>query len=249
MDRRALIIANPGTQGEESYCHGVSRDVDNYKAFLKSPVGGFWSEDEIVVRHKPSHATIISDIGQQKRADYSLTVFCGHGYHTARTNSTIVELKQGTDIDADELRAGANKHTLILDCCRVIHTAVYAEDAAPQILKKAVSKISASECRKFYDKAIADCPTGIVVLFGCSINETAGDSDTQGGFYSYSLISAAEAWSRETDVDTSEKYRPLSVVKAHEMAAQGVARMSGSRQTPAIDKPRSGNYFPFCIIA
>ena len=99
MNRRALIIANPGEPGRESYCHGVNRDVDNYKAFLKSAIGGLWREDEIVVRVQPSRAMTTIDIGQQRRVDYSLTVFCGHGYHAAEANSTIVELNPGVDIE------------------------------------------------------------------------------------------------------------------------------------------------------
>jgi hypothetical protein len=249
MDRRALIIANPGVRGKESYCHGVNRDVENYTAFLKSPVGGLWREDEIVVRQQPSRAMTMIDIGQQRRVDYSMTVFCGHGYHAGHSNSTMVELAPGVDIDSSELRLGASKHTLILDCCRMIHRGMIAEDSAERLQKAVASQIDREQCRKYYERRIDECPTGIVVLFGCSIDETAGDSDSQGGFFSHSLISAAQEWSRKTVVETSKDYEWLTVVKAHEYAVQGVAKMSGGRQTPTIDKPRSAPYFPFCIIA
>jgi hypothetical protein len=249
MNRRALIIANPGEPGKESYCHGVNRDVDNYKRFLKSPIGGLWREEEIVVRQQPSRAMTTMDIGQQRRTDYSLTVFCGHGYHAADSDSTIIELSSGIDIDSLELRLGAPKHTLILDCCRTLHREMIEEDSAEKVMKGGASRIDPDECRKYYDIKLDKCPPGVVVLFGCSINQTAGDSDSQGGFYSYSLISAAEAWSRATVVDTSSKYRTMSLVEAHLGAVQGVAKMSGGRQAPSIDKPRSEPYFPFCIIA
>ena len=121
--------------------------------------------------------------------------------------------------------------------------------SAERRIKSAASTLNPDECRRYYDVSLDKCPPGIVVLFGCSINQTAGDSDMQGRFYSHSLISAAETWGRATVVDTSSKYLTMSVVKAHSEAVQGVAKMSGGRQTPGIDKPRSDPYFPFCIIA
>ena len=249
MNRRALIIANPGEQGKAGYCHGVNRDVDNYKAFLKSPIGGLWREDEIIVRHQPSRAMTTIDITQQRRADYSVTVFCGHGYHSAAADSTIIELTGGVDIDSSELRVGAPKHTLILDCCRVVHKEMFVEDSAARVFKRTASTIDPDACRRCYDHEIDECAVGIVVLYGCSVNQTAGDSDLRGGFYSHSLISAAQAWGRDSIVDTSKNYRRLSVVKAHELALPGVAKMSGGRQSPTVDKPRSAPYFPFCVIA
>jgi hypothetical protein len=109
MNRRALIIANPGERGREGYCDGVNKDVDNYQAFLTSPVGGLWREHEIVVLRQPSRAMTMIEVGRQKGVDYSLTVFSGHGYHVADNNSTIVELSPGVDLDSIELRLGAPK--------------------------------------------------------------------------------------------------------------------------------------------
>ena len=54
MIRRALIIGNPGTPGKENYCQGVIKDVGNYKAYLKSPLGGMWSDEEINILDHPN---------------------------------------------------------------------------------------------------------------------------------------------------------------------------------------------------
>lgn len=250
MIRKALIIANPGEQGKEGYCAGVLRDIDNYTKFLTSPIGGFWRSDEIRILREPSSAGVKDEVRSIALADYSLTVFCGHGYHSSTTNSTVVVLRPGVDLDSAELRRGANKHSLILDCCRRVETPTI--ELREELLAKAAkaeSEIHPSECRRLYDKSIEECPPGMVVLFACSVGERAGDDGTRGGYYSYSLISAAEAWSRHTYVDTSVKYSRLSVVATHDGAVPQVVRMSGGRQTPTIEKPRSGSYFPFCIIA
>ena len=50
MRKKILILSNPGREGAENYCEGVKRDVDNYKQFFLSPVGGNWYESEIDCR-------------------------------------------------------------------------------------------------------------------------------------------------------------------------------------------------------
>jgi hypothetical protein len=40
LSRKALLIANPGEQGQENYCKGVYVDIANYQRFLASAVGG-----------------------------------------------------------------------------------------------------------------------------------------------------------------------------------------------------------------
>lgn len=249
MTRKALIIANPGEEGKQGYCAGVLKDVQNYTRFMRSPIGGLWQADEINILHQPSRPTTIAAVNSLATVDYSVIVFSGHGWHSSTNNSTMVELRPDTDLDSNELRRGAGKHTLILDCCRVValETITLAEEL--RAMEKRASVINPAECRRFFEKKLSDCPSGLVVLFACSVNETAGDSASQGGYYSYSVISAADTWGRETRVDTEKSYRCLSVVAAHEVAAPRVTRLSGGRQTPTTEKPRSGEYFPFAIIA
>jgi hypothetical protein len=123
------------------------------------------------------------------------------------------------------------------------------ESAAEKLKKTTASEINPAECRAYFDTAIGRCPPGLVVLFGCSPNEEAGDSAVQGGYYSYNLLRAAKAWGEKTIVDTKKEREPLSVVQAHDMSIAGVMRMSAGKQTPTICKPRSGPYFPLAIIA
>src|ERR1700683_71941 len=141
MIRRALIIGHPGTPGKENYCQGVIRDVANYKSYLKSPLGGMWNEEEINVLDQPNKHIANLCIGMLHQYDYTMTIFCGHGYHSNERSSTILELKPDTDyIDSLALRRGAAKHTLILDCCRRIERpSLFAADALEKALKEEVT--------------------------------------------------------------------------------------------------------------
>lgn len=51
-----------------------------------------------------------------------------------------------------------------------------------EVLMKAaaIAQLSPSECRRYYDKRIEECDIGLVVMYACSINETAGDDSSKG---------------------------------------------------------------------
>jgi hypothetical protein len=249
VSRRALIIANPGVVGADNYCDGVNKDVATYRAFLQSKVGGAWKPEEIIVLKCPTLAEMRSGLQSLKNADYSFIVFTGHGEYLPSKDTTTLELRPGVNVDSKELFDGATKRTVVLDCCRGVHVPLALDEAMMKALAKADSVEDKSESRKYYDKAISECPESLVVLFGCSIRELAGDDDQRGGVYSYNLIRSAEAWAFENDVDTNEKYSILSVVAAHELAKSKVIQRRGTKQNPTIEKPRSGPYFPFGVVA
>jgi Caspase domain len=251
VSRRALIITNPGETEDrrvKRYCEGVYRDVVLYSNFLKSPVGGLWEPGEIRHLDRPDVSALEAELDRLKRVDYSFIVYSGHGYHSGR--STILALKRGVDIDSLKLRRGAPKHTLILDCCRVIER--------PTLLSEQIAKAMKSRpfldylrCRNYYDQLIKDCPTGLVVLFGCSINQTAGDDGGSGGYYSASLIEATEEWvaSKAGGLHMRMSLDNLSVLDAHLRAVPKVAALSGDRQLPRAEGSRTGPYFPLCVVA
>ncbi len=248
MKRQALLIANPGEIGAPNYCEGVNRDCESYPPFLKAPFGGSWYESEIEILRKPSTSQVRLALSKVKTADYGLVIFTGHAYYMQSKKTTMLELRRGEEIDSMELRTGAQKQSVILDCCRVIAV----ERVRKAIFAEAMQKradMSLNECRKYYDKRIADCPSGLTVLWACAIGETAGDDKANGGYYSDSLLDAAETWAMSSTIDTSRNVDILDVVVAHGKASSLVYRLSGGRQNPNIEKPRSNPYFPFAIVA
>lgn len=248
VNRQALLIGCPGKRGTDSYLGGVARDLDNYNRFLRSPLGGAWYSHEVVALDDPRAGAVRAAIQNLKSADYSLVLFSGHGYYSAQKRSTIVCLSGDDEMDSAELRAGAKKHTLILDCCRIVSKTVLAEDTLAKMDSMART-LSTSDCRIYYDRAISECPSGLVVLHSCDINETAGDDSRRGGYYAYSLIDVAEKWGESNKTDLSKQYSTLRIPRAHDGASDAVRRLTSNRQNPQIEKPRSEPYFPFAIVA
>lgn len=250
MTRKALLIGGPGAKGSSRYLQGVERDLDAYKRFLLSPLGGAWENTEIISHMSPSEADIKRDLALLKAADYSFVLFSGHGYYSKAASSTILELRDRVELDSSFLRVGAAKQTVILDCCRVVYPAVTKSvvEAAMDSLVKALT-LDANECRKYYDKRIQECPSGLIVLHSSSINETSGDDSQLGGVYCANLIKSAEKWKKKGNFNTVDSYYVCDVPKAHDLTIPEVTRRSGGRQNPQIEKPKSTPYFPFAIVA
>lgn len=248
MKRKAVIIANPGIEGTETYLGGVMRDVDNYERFFTSEIGGYWDGQEITKLVRPSVESVRSIIGRLHAVDYAVIVFSGHGCHDTYRNSTTLELREGEDIDSGELRSGAAKQTLILDCCRK-KSPITLMEARDMKFAKAAPRLTGNAYRQYYDKRIAECESGLVVMHAYSIDEAAGDDAQKGGYYSYSLLAESNAWTTTLTIDTSKEYQILSTVRAHDSAVPRVRSISGNRQNPSIEKPRTQPYFPFCIVA
>ena len=241
MSRKALIISNPGEPGAENYCEGVNKDVINYKNFLTSPQGGYWSESEIVCLKRPSFELLDIHMKSLNNIDYTMIVFCGHGY--SYKDETILELKKDCEVYANSLKNGAQKRTIILDCCRKEAKSIdesILHEYASRFDKRAMDGMSA---RKYYDELISLCSNGVVVTYSCDLNETAGDDSRKGGYYSYSLLQSARQWAEQSTFTKSHQ----SIVTAHEQASNLTKIKSNYEQHPQIEKPRSAPYFPFVV--
>ena len=250
MLRHAIIISNPGEEGADDYCRGVQKDVDNYVSFLSSSYGGYWDRQDIELIPRPTVQELKDTIRQSNGCGYFLTIFSGHGYHSTVSDSTILTLRRGEDIDSNELRLTSAKQTIILDCCREkhnIHPNMLLLDSIEH-MASAKFRPNPERCRRIYDQELEACSNEIVVLFASSTGQKAGDNDKKGGIYSYNLIKTSRDWT-EDKYPSQGKYYSISVVEAHNNTIAPVKRMRGESQTPAIEKPRSGPYFPFCIVA
>jgi len=249
VSRKALIIGSP-----DEKIPGVNVDVKNIKEYLKSPVGGLWYDGEVQTLISPSVNEIRRQIEALKASDYSLVFFAGHGYHSIERKRTILHVNPKETLDSLELRVGAQKHTLILDCCRKSESdrrfmksamEAFALDSAKR------QSLNPLECRRYFEKALLDCDDGLVVMNSCSINETAGENESDGGYYTASLIDSANEWAERklANIDLTAKFSTSSTQDRHDAAAAQVKILSGGRQTPNFESPRTAKKFPFAVVA
>ena len=255
ISRCALLISNAGESGDEHYCKGVLVDIQNYKTFLKSPVGGWWAENRIIWLDRPTKSILRESLRSLVDYNYSFIAFSGHGWFSRADGATALKLKRGENICSLELQQDATKRTIVLDCCREIRNESamlerrekYAEFSAELNKRSPDGKL----CREKFFKEVRSASSGIVTLHSCSPSETAGDDEQTGGHYTSRLIVGAKVWadgiSENTWSHTTEAY---SVVAAHTSAMNSMSLGRVSRQNPWIDKPRTEqNYFPFAVFA
>lgn len=262
MKRKVLMITNPGINGAANYCPGVYKDQENYFAYFKEPFGGYWSNLELRHIDKPSRSNVLNELSLLFQGDieFSIVIFCGHGWYSAKSNSNILVLNDAKEeMDSLELRAMANKRIIILDSCREVHPEYISEDITKSLSAKALfererSVLNPEECKKYYNQSIAKCPKQIINGYACRLNEVAGDSPVFGGYYSSSLIKASKDWS-ETNrkiMDLSKNYSVAPFPTCHDGSIPMVSRLSGNTQNPQIEKPRvsdTESYLPFAVVA
>lgn len=250
MSRKALIISNPGEVGRENYCDDVFVDVANFKNYLQSPLGGSWEPWEIEAINRPSCSEVRTKVNLMSATNYTMVIFCGHGYTNASTGSTMLELRPNETLDSLDLRFGSIKRTILLDCCRRVHPEDVRKALFESALNFAEPELNRQRCRKAFDDLLSSCNNGLIVGYACSKGEVAGGKPSIGGYYSSSLMRASFSWFDEKKRDLWRiNSDQLSIVRTHLNAAQNVSTLSGGTQTVTMEKPRSEPYFPFAVIA
>lgn len=258
MNRKILIITNPGEKGDEHYCSGVYVDSDNYNDFFKSPMGGYWSDSEILILDKPTKLRVEQELNTLANMDFSIIIFCGHGFYSSHSESNILELKKSERIDSLDLRKNSNKRIIILDSCREVHPEYLTDSIQKAKMFSAsfetLTKLNPQDCKRYYNETINECSKQTIIAYAADINELAGDSSSKGGYYTSSLLKESRKWvdNNISSVDLTSKYRTCSFPASHDLSIPSVQKLSGGEQNPQIEKPRipSGTKFlPFIIIA
>lgn len=262
MKRRILIITNAGVVGSTNYCEGVFKDKANYVAFFKAGYGGYYSDSEIRTFDKPTKAKVCEELLNLTKdgIEFSILIFCGHGWYSTVSNSNIFTLNDSKEeIDSLEFRAGAKKRIVIEDNCRKPHQEYITESLVKGFSAMALSdghrrQISPEQCKIYYNNKITNCPEQIIIGQACSIGEVAGDSSSNGGYYSSSLLKQTVR-TAEADLqsfDLSKSYQTYNFPLSHNNAIPLVKKLSGDTQNPQIEKPRvvdANDYLPFAVIA
>jgi len=236
MKRKALIIGSPD-KGIH-FLPGVEKDVKSWEAYLSSPIGGAWDNDEIEVIESPTTASLKLAIRLLAYVDYSFVTFSGHG-RSIPYGSTIININPSEEIDTQNLISNSKKQTIILDCCRTFPRMVLKEEA--RILSKAMDSYQdRNRYRLAFENHLNQCEPGQIILYSCSPNESAGESDLYGGYYTNAIQRASHHLSeRQNNV--------LTVKQAHEVAKSTVESRTANKQHPVGEFPRSWNSFPFAV--
>jgi hypothetical protein len=258
--RRALIISNPGEVGDEHYCKGVFRDVENYIALLSAAHGGWWSASEIVHMEKPDANEVRAQIAVLGQYDYSFVAFAGHGYFSSIDRATVLKLRKNVELSSIELLKGATKRTLALDCCREVKNksafmALSAKSAHFEASRSVSRNPNPALCKGMFLQQIDSASKAVVVLHSCTPGEVAGDDEVSGGYYTSNLIGSANVWAGRYGNQNAYGSSAFSIVAAHDVATPMTVRDSRDKnpneiQNPTIEKPRTeSNFFPFAVFA
>jgi len=198
MEKRILLIGN------DEGLPGVKVDIENYKNFFKSSIGGAWLDSELIPKLNVSRFDLLKEIQRLKlqSLDYLVVIFSGHG---GQKRETVFELNpSGETLNESEIRHICNRQLNIFDCCRA-----YPQRLFEGTIYKAVSEtLTDFTTRRKYENRILESIHQEVLLYACSIGEVANDT-SQGGVYSKYLIQSSKP--------TNTKYRLVG--SAHQAAS------------------------------
>lgn len=238
MIRKALIIGSPD-EGK-NYLPGVLQDMQNWRAYLSSIKGGAWHSDEITTIQSPSAMDLRAAVARLDSADYAFVTFSGHG-RALVTGQTIIGVNSREEVDSSLLISRALRQTVVVDCCRSFPEQEVAKSFTEARNAAMDSYVDRDAYRRAFDSHLRACEFGQILLYSCSPNETAGESEQRGGYYSSSIILAGAQCSLSA-------HGVLTVKEAHWQAKSAVESRTRGKQNPAGEFPRSRNIFPFALV-
>ena len=261
MRRKLYLIISDG--GGNTPLRGVHIDKDNFLNFFKSPEGGAWKDDEILVFENNDFDLDILRINDlnarvdEKPIDFYLIVYCGHGF-TDQNHHIIFEVRQDFQLNLDDLLGAVaqSRCLVIADSCRAIyHLQEGGRIADLRIFstsEDARNSAYADLCREMYNNLIEATPPKMqVVYFSNSYGETADENPRDGGVYSHELLAAAKRQIiefRALQQHNCNSYY-ATIDEIHAEAAGMVVNKTHNRQHPEIYlNCRSRARFPFVVV-
>ena len=189
MKRKALLIMNPGVPNI-NYAPTVNYAYSRYKNYLKSPVGGYWQDDEIIELERSNHglkSSLESKLKVLNSADidYSLIVFIGHG--GAANGNDSIQLEDETIISIENLgKADGNpnpiKRTIVVDACRSYANVKPEQLVLEQREFSGGGAIDGTACRDFYNSLITQSDSHIELIQSTQYGQFAHASQSGTAF-------------------------------------------------------------------
>lgn len=188
MSRKAFLIMNPGLLGDRNYAPTVENAYNRVKSYLKSPVGGYWHDEEILeLARVADYENLEEDFCNKMEAvgnvdvEYSLIVFIGHG--GAVNGNDSIQLKDRRIIPISTLITPVSpitKRMVIIDACR-------SYVAIPEIMleQRAFAgdgQFQGTWCRDYYNHLIAECEPHVELIQSTQYGQYAHGSQTGTAF-------------------------------------------------------------------
>lgn len=221
MKKFAFLLGN--TDG----LSGVKKDLNRFKSFLESDIGGAWDEEEIYCRCDLNYDEVMSNIENIRNSCYDYVVFYFSGHGGMKRSTELCLNAKGDILSEDEVSGLSNKQLSIYDCCRVFPKMV--KTATNFALDESVESYldRRNIYRKRFDSLIANASEQDVRLYACHPDRYANDT-SDGGVYTKHLLDVAEIQSLTGDV---------FVKKAHTLATNAVVRDPDAFSNGVIQYP------------
>lgn len=249
MNRKALLIAAPHAQNGTRY-DAIAEDIVRLAAFLKSPLGGAWNDDEIQClgngEDDTGPAEISAYVAALADADYAFIAYSGHGTYDPGTRSAHLLVNPTTLLyDSAEFNGACKRQTVLLDCCATRATPEPRLD--PLYFPLLESPLVRYQARKTFDEAIRRAGYGDIVLRACDVGQSAYAA-ASGSLYTTALMNAAlhlANWHSRENIPPASA--TISVPVVHQLAKVGVTKTKGNAQTPTMDALPEDTAFPFAV--
>lgn len=229
---------------------GARMDVDHWNRYLRSNIGGVWSQ--IDIGRKPPKKDLVARLRALSLLnDYVFVAFSGHGYHDAATDRTVVLLNDTEEMEVTEFQPPC-RSTVVVDACRGIETgfALRAESVRltalsamnESVKKAAFPQPTARDYALLFEQAVMR-ESGAGILYSCSVGEAADEDPNSGGVYTAALIGVAVTWHNGNQSLTPSM---LSTSQAHASAKVLLAARQAD-QVPQAFFGGSSRNFPFAV--
>jgi hypothetical protein len=261
MNRKAILIESSKIKGHTELL-GARVDIENWKNFLLSDLGGAWKASEIVCLSHP----FSSDVERELRSDltaYCFVAFSGHG-----ADGTVALNDANMSCPISMLSPKGSRGAIIVDACRGVEEAVgytatrkiaaLNEAREGPVLNRALfgkatdfalaNERSTDEClrygfppnpeRRIFEAALDKSSAGLVKMLACATGQGAAEDPLAGGYYTSLLMQAAKKWNG--NYGTESVY---TTKRAHDYAAEKLPPQQTPEYSPAYLE------FPFAVSA
>lgn len=233
MKKLALLIGNTNN------LKGVRKDIYDFKTYLKSGIGGAWTEEEIKCAFNISLLDLNTYLTNVRKYDWDYLIFYFSG-HGGMDNKGVTHLEINSreeTISECSIVNIAKRQLNIFDCCRVN---VLEPSMLHGIDVRMFSDYSTNLkiYRQIFEKKILAIPPQNVTLYACDKGQKSIDT-VSGGVYTQALLESAYEISDKKDVKIED---------AHSLAYNKI-QVHNYKQTPSGNITIGINYNQQLIFA